>query len=69
MTTMTEESTTPICQICGRKRTPADFDYSPLQVVRGERFGWYSGSDGEICPEDFGKMFAQANAPAPKRGS
>jgi hypothetical protein len=31
------------------------YDYSPLQVVTGSAMGWYSGDDGEICPEDMEK--------------
>jgi hypothetical protein len=53
----------PKCQICKRERTagegehPMDsYDYSPLQVVTGKPLGWYSGEDGEICPEDMTKM-------------
>lgn len=55
------------CQICQRERTLEDFDYSPLQVVYGQPFGWYSGSDGEICGKCFGEMFVQANSPDPKK--
>lgn len=49
----------PECVICGRERTLGDgehpmdsYDYNPLQVVTGKPVGWYSGDDGEICPED-----------------
>ena len=52
----------PKCSDCGRERTIQDaYDYSPLQVVTGQPLGWYSGSDGEICPEDMAKMMGQAN--------
>jgi hypothetical protein len=27
------------------------YDYNPLQVVTGQPVGWYSGDDGEVCPE------------------
>lgn len=47
------------CSLCQRERTvgnpdhPMDsYDYSPLQVVTGQPMGWYSGDDGEVCPED-----------------
>lgn len=53
----------PKCVICGRERTiQDDYDYSPLQVLTGKPFGWYSGDDGEICPEDFTKMMGRSNA-------
>lgn len=40
------------CQICRRERTLADsYDYHPIQAITGQPFGWYSGDDGEICPE------------------
>lgn len=43
------------CSICQCVRT-TEHDYSPLQVLMGQPLGWYSGSDGEICPEDMSKM-------------
>lgn len=52
----------PICTRCQRKRTLGDdhpmdaYDYSPLQVVTGRPLGWYSGDDGEICPECITKI-------------
>lgn len=42
------------CQLCGRERgiNGMDaYDYNPLQVVTGRPLGWYSGDDGEMCPE------------------
>lgn len=40
------------CGMCGRHRTVRDaYDYNPLQVITGQPLGWYSGDDGEICPE------------------
>jgi len=40
------------CSLCGRERTVEDvFDYHPLQALTGTPFGWYSGDDGEVCPE------------------
>ena len=45
------------CGNCKRERTLADaYDYNPLQVVTGQPLGWYSGDDGEICPECMTKM-------------
>lgn len=48
----------PTCMSCKRDRTtgggahPMDaYDYSPLQVVTRQPLGWYSGDDGEMCPE------------------
>lgn len=47
-----------VCSLCRRERTaggpdhPMDaYDYSPLQVVTNQPAGWYSGEDGEVCPE------------------
>lgn len=55
----------PECSICKRQRTmghgdyPMDsYDYSPLQVLTGKPVGWYSGEDGEVCPEDMAKLLA-----------
>lgn len=42
----------PTCSLCRRERTLHDaYDYNPLQVITGQPLGWYSGDDGEICPE------------------
>lgn len=48
----------PTCSSCQRERTlgtpdhPMDpYDYSPVQVITGQPLGWYSGGDGEVCPE------------------
>lgn len=48
----------PTCVMCGRERMILDgqhpmdaYDYSALQIVTGQPLGWYSGDDGEICPE------------------
>lgn len=48
----------PKCGLCQRERTigteehPMDtYDYSPLQVITNKPLGWYSGEDGEVCPE------------------
>lgn len=50
------------CSICGRERTLADaYDYNPIQAITGQPFGWYSGDDGEICPEDFTKLMRLGN--------
>lgn len=49
------------CSICRRERTDDDGEYSPLQVFTGEPFGWYSGDDGEICPEDLEALIRRAN--------
>lgn len=59
----------PKCSSCGRERTsgngehPADaLDYSPMQVITGQRpLGWYSGPDGEICPEDMEAIMKSQN--------
>jgi hypothetical protein len=50
------------CSICGRERTDADFDYSPMQAVFGQQFGWLSSSeDGEICGDCLAEMHRKAN--------
>lgn len=42
----------PKCSLCGRERTIDDaYDYNPLQAMTGKPLGWYSGDDGEVCPE------------------
>ena len=53
----------PTCSICKRERTLGDgehtmdaYDYSPLQLLIGKPLGWYSGDDGEVCPEDIEAM-------------
>lgn len=47
-----ETGTPPVCVLCGRERTAHDvYDYNPLQVVMNQPLGWYSGDDGEMCPE------------------
>ena len=53
------------CSICQRERTLGDgehpmdaYDYHPAQVIMGKPLGWYSGDDGEVCPEDMTKMMA-----------
>lgn len=48
------------CGSCKRERTIGDpahpmdsYDYSPVQAITGQPFGWYSSDDdGELCPED-----------------
>jgi hypothetical protein len=47
---------TPVCDNCGRERTIDDVDYSPLQVIYYGPIGWYSGVDGQICPECMTEM-------------
>lgn len=40
-----------VCTNCGRRRTEEDsLSYDPLQGVFGTALGWYSGDDGELCP-------------------
>lgn len=39
------------CDSCGKER---DYEvdkvnYHPVQVIRGEKLGWYNGSDGILC--------------------
>lgn len=65
MSENTEFKTPMPCQLCHRDRTlgnpnhPMDaYDYSPLQVLSNSALGWYSGDDGEICPECMTKTLA-----------
>lgn len=54
-----ELNPSPECNICHRKRTLHGwdaYDYNPMQVVMNNPLGWYSGNDGEICPECMTKM-------------
>lgn len=52
---MPEELKPPKCGMCQRERDISRemdaYDYSPIQVITGRPFGWYSGDDGEVCPE------------------
>lgn len=48
----------PTCAMCKRQRTLGDdehpmdaYDYNPIQAMTGRPLGWYSGDDGEVCPE------------------
>lgn len=50
--TKTADSPVPKCSLCGRERTLGDaYDYNPIQAMTGRPLGWYSGDDGEVCPE------------------
>lgn len=50
----------PKCSICRRERTLDDaYDYNPLQAITGQPLGWYSGDDGEVCPEDMTRMMSR----------
>jgi hypothetical protein len=46
------------CVVCGRDKTKEDKDYDPMQVLTGQPVGWYSGEDGEVCPEDMTRLLA-----------
>lgn len=42
------------CAMCKRERTLEGmdaYDYNPIQALTGKPLGWYSGDDGEVCPE------------------
>ena len=48
------------CSLCHRERTLFDVnDYNPLQAIMSQPLGWYSGDDGEICPEDMTRMMGR----------
>ena len=44
------------CSSCNIERS-AEPDYSPIQAITGQPFGWYSGDDGEMCPACFTDIF------------
>lgn len=49
----------PTCSLCRRQRTVSDaYDYNPLQVITGQPVGWYSGDDGEVCPQCMAKTLS-----------
>lgn len=51
-TDKTPASPIPTCSTCRRERTVQDVnDYHPLQVLSCAPLGWYTGDDGEVCPE------------------
>lgn len=37
------------------------YDYNPIQVVTGQRLGWYSADDGEMCPECMARLLGRTN--------
>lgn len=48
------------CSLCRRERALTDaYDYNPLQVITGQPVGWYSGEDGELCPECMAKTLGR----------
>ena len=48
------------CSSCNVERS-TEPDYSPIQAITGQPFGWYSGDDGEMCPACFTDIFDTAN--------
>lgn len=58
-----------VCVVCGRPRDitrPKDVnDYNAMQVIANQPLGWYSGDDGEVCPEDMSSMIRGTPAPPP----
>jgi hypothetical protein len=52
----------PKCSLCRRDRTihgMAAYDYNPIQAITGAALGWYSGDDGELCPECMAKSMGR----------
>lgn len=47
---------TPRCGQCDRERRADELDYTPLQALLALPLGWYSGDDGELCPECMTKL-------------
>lgn len=63
---MNEQPAAPVCGMCRRERTLADpdhpmdsYDYSPMQAITGQPLGWYSGDDGQMCPECMGEVMGR----------
>lgn len=57
---VSETVTQIICSQCKKVRT-TEPDYTPVQPVMGQPLGWYSGDDGEICPDDMVKLMELGN--------
>ena len=64
----TDDYQHPTCTQCQRIRYerfedglhPMDaYDYSPLQVITGQSVGWYSGDDGDMCPECMAEVLSR----------
>jgi hypothetical protein len=52
----------PKCSLCRRDRTIHGmdaYDYNPIQAITGAALGWYSGDDGELCPECMAKSMGR----------
>lgn len=49
-----------ICMECGKARTDEP-DYSPMDLILGRSPGWYSGDDGQLCPDCMAALFGTAN--------
>lgn len=47
---MDEHTNETTCMECGKVRTD-ERDYSPMDLILGFYPGWYSGDDGELCPD------------------
>lgn len=50
----------PTCSDCGKTRTNEP-DYTFIQPITGQPLGWYSGDDGEFCPDDIAKLMNMGN--------
>ena len=55
-----KEKSMSTCSSCNIERS-TEPDYSPIQAITGQPFGWYSGDDGEMCPACFTDIFDTAN--------
>ena len=59
---MTTPTPVPTCSECNRPRDDNDdLGYNPLQVVFGQKVGWYSGDDCEMCGPCMTKLLASSN--------
>ena len=48
------------CDVCAVQRT-TEPDYNPADLIIRGKVGWYSGDDGEICPNDMVALLKRGN--------
>jgi hypothetical protein len=46
---------------CDAVKNPLIPDYSPVQLMTDQALGWYSGDDGEFCPQHIAELVAMGN--------
>jgi hypothetical protein len=50
-----------VCAECGKVRD-GEPEYNAIQAITGQPLGWYSGDDGEFCPDDIAKLMNLGNS-------